>query len=172
MEWIKHDCDMCEVLNAPDIRNPFLNPSIEQEKLLHIYGQMADILLQLSLCEFTNIGSLGFDPEDEGSLDVATRPLSLNISQLGNFARVPHSQLPDRDKTFMNSASYYSALADMHLQQLSFQRNQAVGSADDCRKKYIARYDTPHRPLMQPQLLLITMQTTLSKTRARESLDS
>ncbi|KAJ6440714.1 hypothetical protein O9K51_06504 [Purpureocillium lavendulum] len=139
MEWIKHDCDMCEVLNAPDIRSPFLNPSIEQEKLLHMYGQMADILLQLSLCEFTSIGSLGVELEDEGGPDVATRPLSLNISQLGNFARVPPSQLPDRDKIFMSSTSYYSALADMHLQQLSFQRNQAVDSADNCRKKYIAR---------------------------------
>ncbi|KAG7287090.1 hypothetical protein NEMBOFW57_006593 [Staphylotrichum longicolle] len=35
-------------------------------------------------------------------------------------------------------ASKFEQEIDMHLQQLSFQRNNAIESADDCREKYIA----------------------------------
>ncbi|KND87285.1 hypothetical protein TOPH_08061 [Tolypocladium ophioglossoides CBS 100239] len=42
-------------------------------------------------------------------------------------------------RTFADSSECHSVLADMHLQQLSFQRNQAIESPADCRKNYIAR---------------------------------
>ncbi|KAG9253896.1 phosphotransferase family protein [Emericellopsis atlantica] len=126
MEWVEN------------LGPPILDPDINEEKLEQMYSQMADILLQLSRCNFTAIGSLGFRDEEDRP-EVATRPLSLNVSQLANFARVPHFQLPFISTTFTTSSEYYTALADMHLQQLSFQRNQAIDSAEDCKKKYIAR---------------------------------
>ncbi|POR35768.1 Uncharacterized protein TPAR_04047 [Tolypocladium paradoxum] len=142
MEWVDNECDMADVLNTPgleDNKAPVLDPNIDEHKLLFMYSQMADILLQISRCEFAAIGSLGIADENGHPPKVTTRPLSLNVSQLANFSRVPHYELPATSKTFTDSAEYYSALADMHLQQLSFQRNQAIESAADCRKKYIAR---------------------------------
>ena len=141
MEWVDNAGDVVDVLNKPGLEledTPVLDPDINEEKLEQMYSQMADILLQLSRCNFASIGSLGFRTEEDGP-EVATRPLSLNVSQLANFARVPHFQLPSISTTFTNSSEYYAALADMHLQQLSFQRNQVIDSAEDCRKKYIAR---------------------------------
>lgn len=141
MEWVENAGDVVDVLNTPGLRYedpPVLDPHIDEEKLEHMCSQMADILLQLCKCNFTAIGSLGFRDEEDDP-EVTTRPLSLNIAQLANFGRVPHFELPSTTMTFTSSSSYYCALADMHLQQLSFQRNQAIDSADDCRKKYIAR---------------------------------
>jgi hypothetical protein len=143
MEWVENAGDLVDITNKPGLTNqdvPMLDPNIDEGKLERVYGQMAGILLELSRCEFSSIGSLNF-PNGDDDLDpeVLTRPLSINISQLANFARVPHFQLPPLSKTFKTSSEYYIALADMHLQQLSFQRNQAIESADDCRKKYIAR---------------------------------
>jgi hypothetical protein len=120
-----------------------LDPDMDERRLKRIYMQIADIMLQLAQCHFPLIGSLGCHTNNNtgGKTDikVLARPLTLNMFLLGNFARVPHFQLPTPSKTFATSSEFYSALPDMHLQQLSFQRNLACSSADDCRKKYIAR---------------------------------
>lgn len=143
MEWVENAGDLVDITNKPGLAfedPPILDPAINEEILERVYRQMADILLQLSQCKFPAIGSLNF-PNNDGENDakVMARPLSINISQLANFARVPYFQLPPLSRTFNTSSEYYISLADMHLQQLSFQRNQAIESADDCRKKYIAR---------------------------------
>ncbi|KAF2278470.1 uncharacterized protein EI97DRAFT_499895 [Westerdykella ornata] len=57
------------------------------------------------------------------------------LVQLGNF---PRSRLPQRP--FSTASAYYSTLADIHLEHLSTQRNDAVESAKDCRRKYVARH--------------------------------
>lgn len=147
VEWVDHACDMADVLNAPGIQRPLLNPNIGEGELVHMYSQMADILLQLSKCEFAAIGSLNIVQEDREP-EVMRRALSLNLSQLVNFSRIPHYKLPNLSRTFSDSAEYYSELADMHLQQLSFQRNQAIDSAADCQRKYIARYVMTWLPSM------------------------
>ncbi|KAK4242782.1 hypothetical protein C8A03DRAFT_39941 [Achaetomium macrosporum] len=143
MDWVENAGDLVDVVNKPGLTIadvPMLDPNIDEEKLERVYYEMADIVLQLSLCEFPALGPLNFlGGDDLNDPEVLTRPLSINISQLANFARVPHFHLPPLSKTFKTSSEYYRALADMHLQQLSFQRNQAIESADDCRKKYIAR---------------------------------
>lgn len=135
MEYIEHSGDLVEVLKAPK--------SLDKDKLAYIYGQIADIMLQLAKCEFFRIGCLGVREasgvDDSDQLEVTSHPLSYNMALLGEVGGVPYFELPASTKTFTNSSEYYSALADMHLQQLSFQRNQAVKSIDDCRKKYIAR---------------------------------
>ncbi|KAK7433168.1 hypothetical protein QQZ08_000099 [Neonectria magnoliae] len=109
------------------------DPDIDEEKLRYTYNQMANVLLQLSKCKLAAIGSLGFQ-DDEDNPKITKLPLSLNIARLVNFARVPQFELPSSTMTFTSSPKYCSTLANMHLQQLSFQRNQAVDSADDCRK--------------------------------------
>lgn len=143
MEWVENTGDVVDVLNNPGLADGIpavLDPNIDEKKLEHMYSQMADVLLQLSTCEFASIGSLGFpEGNEDDDPKVVGRPLSINIAQLANFGRVPHFQLPAPSTTFTSTSEYYRALADMHLQQLSFQRNQAIDSADDCRKKYIAR---------------------------------
>ncbi|KAL7919503.1 phosphotransferase family protein [Trichoderma austrokoningii] len=143
MEWVENSGDCVDVVNTPGLAVedvPVLDPNVDEHKLEDLYGQLADVLLQLSKCKFPLIGSLGFrDGQDDSEPEVLQRPLSLNLSQMANLARVPHFELPPISTTFKTSSEYYSALADMHLQQLSFQRNNAIDSPDDCRKKYIAR---------------------------------
>jgi hypothetical protein len=52
---------------------------------------------------------------------------------------LPRSKLPRASETFQSASSYFSTLADLHLEHLTPQRNDAVDSADDCRRRYIAR---------------------------------
>lgn len=105
---------------------------------------MTDIHFQLSLWEFNKIGCSRATPSsshgDDEAAAITNRPFSFNIAQLGEVGGCSHFELPDASKTFGTSSKYYSALADIHLKQLSFQRNDAIESAVDCRKKYIARY--------------------------------
>ncbi|KAH7308945.1 hypothetical protein B0I35DRAFT_453545 [Stachybotrys elegans] len=140
MDWMFHETNFTEFLNKPNVSpyQPVLNPAIEDAQLRRCYEDMADVLLKLSRCEFSAIGSL-VHRDGTALPTVGTRPMTVNLAYLANIARVPHSCLPARHETFRSASRYYSALADMHLLQLSFQRNQAIESADDCRKKYIAR---------------------------------
>jgi hypothetical protein len=98
MEWIENAGDLVDITNKPGLTAddvPMLDPEINEEKLERVYYQMADILLQLSRCELPAIGSLNCpNGDDENDPEVLARPLSINISQLANFARVPHVQLP------------------------------------------------------------------------------
>ena len=50
---------------------------------------------------------------------------------------LPWSKLPD--VTIESSLSYFNALTELHIEHLTHQRNDAVDSATDCRRKYIAR---------------------------------
>lgn len=61
-------------LSADD--RPVLNPKISSERLEFVYGQMAEILLELSKHSFPQIGSL--TEADDGSGPVIRRPVTLN----------------------------------------------------------------------------------------------
>lgn len=52
---------------------------------------------------------------------------------------LPRSKLPDANATFNTTFSYLEALADLNIEHLIHQRNDAVESADDYRRKYVAR---------------------------------
>ncbi|KAL1868540.1 hypothetical protein VTK73DRAFT_3632 [Phialemonium thermophilum] len=57
--YIEHACDVVDVLNVPGTPlevKPFLNPDID-EAILEVYRQMADILLQISTCDFRRSGA-------------------------------------------------------------------------------------------------------------------
>ncbi|OBT76086.1 hypothetical protein VF21_04867 [Pseudogymnoascus sp. 05NY08] len=60
------------------------------------------------------------------------------IVQLGTL---PRSKLPDENATtYETSSSYLTTLANLHLSHLTYQQNDVIDSASDCRRKYIARY--------------------------------
>ncbi|KAF4258788.1 hypothetical protein KXV27_003297 [Aspergillus fumigatus] len=61
MEYIDHVMDLSDVLNTPGVAIkdcPILDPNIDEAKLELLYGQFADILLQLSTLRLPRIGSL------------------------------------------------------------------------------------------------------------------
>lgn len=108
MDWVENTGGLGDVLNKPGLSKKGVampNPDIDEQKLARAYSQIAGILVQLAACEFLTIGSLNFpDGNDENALAVLSRPLSINMSQLANFARVPHFHLPPRSKTYRTSS--------------------------------------------------------------------
>lgn len=143
MEYVANDGDLCDALNTPGRsleERPILNPQIPEEKLQFVYGQMANILLQISKHNFEGIGCVAEADEDDEFNDtwvVKHRPLTYNMNELVQLGCVPPHVLPQ--STFQTSTDFYSALADLHRTHLSFQRNDIVESADDCRRKYVGR---------------------------------
>ncbi|KAF2236400.1 phosphotransferase family protein [Viridothelium virens] len=115
MEYINHENNLGNIINNPALRSDErqrLDPNIDMEKLEMLYGQMADILLQLSKINLPRIGSISEHGEDE--FDVKARPISFPMNEL--------------------------TLADLHIAHLTSQRNDAIYNAGDCRRKYIARH--------------------------------
>ncbi|OBT92290.2 hypothetical protein VE01_09540 [Pseudogymnoascus verrucosus] len=142
MEYVEHACDVSDALNTPGIpyeERPILDPSIDGEKLRGLYGQVADVLLQLSKLSFLKIGSLA-QVDNGDTWRVTERPLSSNMNEIVQLGTLPRSKLPDKSATFKTSSSYLTTLANMHLRHLTHQRNDAIDSSSDCRRKYIARY--------------------------------
>ncbi|BCR82773.1 phosphotransferase family protein [Aspergillus chevalieri] len=138
MEYIDHDTDLGTALNTPTLNiedRPILDPSIDIDKLEMLYGQLADILLQLSQLSLPWIGSLA--QIDDFTWDVRRRPLSIGMNELVRLGTLPRSTLPT--STFKTTSSYFNALAELHRAHLSHQRNDAVNSANDCRRKLVAR---------------------------------
>jgi hypothetical protein len=100
---------------------------------------MADVLLQLSMLSFPKIGSLSQE-DDEDTWAVAARPLAANMNEVVQLGTLPRIKLPNKSATFETCSSYLTILANLHLRHLTYQRNDAIDSASDCRRKYIARY--------------------------------
>ncbi|KAJ2985131.1 hypothetical protein NUW58_g4843 [Xylaria curta] len=138
MEYIEHEMTMSEALKDPTLApedSHVLDPNISEQKLEFLYRQMANILLQLSTVTFPRIGSLVEDKD--GHFSVSGRPLIQNMNSLLEFTGVTPTLLPAGP--YSNTDEWYSALADMHLAQLTFQHNDAVDDEDDARDKYVAR---------------------------------
>ncbi|KAH8722008.1 phosphotransferase [Ilyonectria robusta] len=101
------------------------------------HGKAARCLLQLSRLKFPRIGSL-VEAED-GSYNIAGRPITHNMADMVRLANIPRAVLPPKDKAYGTADEWYVALAEMHMAQLVFQHNDAISSEDDCRNKYVAR---------------------------------
>ncbi|OQE18560.1 hypothetical protein PENFLA_c021G05343 [Penicillium flavigenum] len=114
-----------------------LDPDIDKGRLELLYSQLARILLQLSMPSLARIGSLS--QIDKFTWDVTRRPLTMNMSELVRIGGLPQSKLPDLNATFDTSSSYMEALANINIEHLVHQRNDSVKSADDCRRKFVAR---------------------------------
>ncbi|TVY17497.1 hypothetical protein LARI1_G005372 [Lachnellula arida] len=141
IKYIEHQHSMSTALNATndDTNKPFvLDPNIPEDFLEDLYKKVASCLLELSQHTFPRIGSLV--ESSQGSYSIATRPITRGMNDMLQLAGIPRSILPPRDKTYGTADEYYTSLADMHLAQLTFQHNDLVASADDCRNKYVARH--------------------------------
>ena len=114
-----------------------LDANIPKEKLESYFQGTAALLLQLFEPRFPRIGSLAKD--EWGSVSVAGRPITQNMSNMVQLANIPRAVFPSRDKTYGTANEWYVELARMHMAQLVFQHNDLVQTADDCRNKYVAR---------------------------------
>ncbi|CAG7942047.1 unnamed protein product [Penicillium salamii] len=138
MDYIDHDTNMYDALNSPECSpsdRGALDPSIDENKLEFLYRELAIVLLQLSVCSLPQIGSL--DQVDDFTWEVAHRPLSMPMNELVRLGSLPQSELPHT--TFDTLSSYLEHLARLHISHLVNQRNDAVDSANDCRRKFVAR---------------------------------
>jgi hypothetical protein len=139
MEYIDHNTNMYDVLNMPGCPKAdrgILASNINEAKLEALYGELASILLKLPKLSLPRIGSLS--QVDDFTWEVAHRPLSMPMNELIRLGSLPQSKLPC--KIFDTASSYFEALAELHIAHLINQINDAIDSADDCRRKFVARY--------------------------------
>ncbi|ATY67444.1 kinase-like domain [Cordyceps militaris] len=139
MEYINHETNMSDALNTPGFTNdmrPMLNPEIDEAKLEKLYRQLANILIQISQLEHPLIGSLA-ETDEWQQWEVTRRPLSMPMNELVRIGSLPRSKLPCT--TFKTSSEYLDSLAQLHLDHLAAQRNDAIESKADCQRKYTAR---------------------------------
>ncbi|KXG47692.1 Aminoglycoside phosphotransferase [Penicillium griseofulvum] len=61
------------------------------------------------------------------------------MNELIRLGSLPQGCLPSLDTTFDTASSYFESLAELHIMHLRNQRNDAIDSADDCRRKFVAR---------------------------------
>ncbi|KAF2276615.1 phosphotransferase family protein [Westerdykella ornata] len=139
MEYIDGAQTLCSALNVPYFTpqdRPILDPEVSEEKLIFVYEQLADILLQLSTLTFDKIGT-PLEVEEE-KWAITERPLTFDMNEMIQLANCPRSELIST--TFATSTAYFSAIADMKIMHLTYQPNDAIESPDDCRRKYIGRH--------------------------------
>ncbi|KAL4804423.1 hypothetical protein BDV18DRAFT_153304 [Aspergillus unguis] len=138
MEYIDHEMNLTKALNSPGLGiedRPRLDPNIDISKLEMLYGQFADILLQLNKLSLPRIGPL--EQTDDFTYKVSRRPLSIHMNELVRLGTLPRSALPEG--AFESASSYFEKLTKLHIEHLEHQRNDAVESVADCQRKYIAR---------------------------------
>lgn len=138
IEYLDHNANIYNVLNSPDCPKAdrgALDPNINKHKLEALYGELTNILLQLSTIPFSQIGSL--NQIDDFTQDMAHRPLSMPINKLVRLGSLPQSKLPST--TFNKASSYFELLAELHISHLLNQRNDTINSANNYRHKFVAR---------------------------------
>jgi hypothetical protein len=93
---------------------------------------MADILLQqLSKLYLPGVGSL--EQIDDFTFKVAHRPLSIHMNELVRVGTLLRSKL--QNSAVESSSFSFDALADLHMDHLTHQRNDAVKYAPGCQRK-------------------------------------
>ncbi|KAI0457333.1 phosphotransferase family protein [Xylaria acuta] len=88
MDYIEHERTMSEALKDPALEpeeRHVLDPNISAQMLKFLYGQMVNILLQLSTVTFPRIGSL--DENKNGPFSVSGRPLVQGMNSLLDLFR-------------------------------------------------------------------------------------
>lgn len=139
MDYIKHEMALDDALNTPGFTKedrPVLNPNIDAGKLEMLYRQIADMLLQLFKLSLPKINSLV--QVNDWEWEVKDRPLSMSMNELVRLGTLPRSKLPVT--TFESASSYFSKLANLNIDHLIHQRNDAIKDSTDCRRKYVARH--------------------------------
>ncbi|KAJ5730851.1 uncharacterized protein N7483_005359 [Penicillium malachiteum] len=139
MEYIDHHANMIDVLKThgrPLDERVSINQEINQTDLETLYRGMANVILSMSNLSQPKIGSLC--QIDDFTWEVASKPLSLHMNELVRLGTLPQSKLPTT--TFDTASSYSEALAELNISHLISQRNDAIESADDFRRKFVARF--------------------------------
>ncbi|GKZ24438.1 hypothetical protein AbraIFM66951_010470 [Aspergillus brasiliensis] len=139
MDYVYHGTNMYDALNTPGCpreERGVLDTDISEVKLEALYGEAASVLLRLFQPSLPRIGSL--NQVDDFTWEATQRSLSMPMNTLVQLGSLPRSKLPVM--TFDSTASYFETLAELHLAHLTNQRNDAIDSADDCRRKLVARY--------------------------------
>ncbi|KAI9761729.1 MAG: hypothetical protein M4579_000823 [Chaenotheca gracillima] len=113
-----------------------LDLNLSQGRLMTVYRNLADVLIELSALRFESIGSIARNPQ--GSWAVSRRPLTYNTIDLLESANVQPNLEPSR--TFTSSSEYLELLAAQHIHHLINQRNDIIKDEADCRRKYTARH--------------------------------
>ncbi|XWX01119.1 hypothetical protein V2A60_009144 [Cordyceps javanica] len=142
MEYINHEMTMGAALNTAGRSTEerlLLDPDIDTAKLEMLYRQVANVLLQLHTLKLPDIPAIGsLRQTDEFSWDVTHRPLSIHMNELVRLGTLPRAKLPSA--SFNSSSDYFRSLSRLHLEHLTWQRNDAIDSKTDCQRKYVARY--------------------------------
>ncbi|PLN83414.1 phosphotransferase family protein [Aspergillus taichungensis] len=139
MSYIDHARSMSDLLETPGRQpkeRPELNPDINTIKLKALYRELANIVFSLSTLSANRIGSL--KQTGRTAWEVAYRPLSMSMNEIVRLGTLPRSKLPTA--TYDRASLYFEALAELHIAHLKHQRNNAIDSADDCRRKFVARF--------------------------------
>ncbi|KAJ5559813.1 hypothetical protein N7513_002212 [Penicillium frequentans] len=135
------DCNLADALKTPNLddKRPILDPNIPEDRLRSVYSEIAKVLLELGKHSFNEIGSISNSGYDElvDNWTVTHRPLTMNMNRLVQLGNFPPHLLPQ--DTFKSASEYFLALAEMHMTHLYMQPKGAIVSAEDCRRKYIAR---------------------------------
>lgn len=138
MEYLPHDKDMGKALNVPELNDEepqVLNPKLDPRELKRLYRLAANALLDLSRLEFDAIGS----PEliEDGSSRVTSRPLTRRMNELVAMGGCRRDGLPQ--SVFTSTQESFVTLAQLHIDHLAYQQNDAFSNEHDCRQKYVAR---------------------------------
>lgn len=140
LEFVENNGLLSHTLAKPDEDEeeaPVLNSALLGSELeTHLYDA-AVYLLHLFQPSFAAVGSL--NQTQDGLFVVNGRPLTQNMSNMVYLANIPPCVLPAENKISHTADEWYTALAEMHMLQLTFQQNDLVKDADDCRDKFIAR---------------------------------
>ncbi|RAK89661.1 phosphotransferase enzyme family protein [Aspergillus costaricaensis CBS 115574] len=136
MTWVEGR-KMSELLRTSDSsdKEETLNPDIDEEALKALYGQMAQVLLELWKLDFDCIGSLA-NNEVTGKPQVTKRPLTLAMNELVRTCGLTDLDPP---RTYNSSTDYIVSLLELQSKHLQQQRNSIYDSTD-CREKYACRH--------------------------------
>ena len=113
-----------------------LDPDIDDLLLKNLYGQMADILLELFQHDFSHIGSLSLD-SDNSSWVVKHRPTTQSMNAILMYSGLSEDCFPSR--AYSSSADYLLQLSEIRSVHLLRQRNSII-DGEDCREKYTCRH--------------------------------
>lgn len=135
MTWVEGK-KMSDVLRKDDTdgKNDVLNPDLDKDTLMHLYGEMAKILLELWKLDFDAIGSLS--THDETPRPIGGHPLTLDMNESIRTCGLD-DYTPNR--TYYSSTDYISSLLQRQSTQLEGQRN-SVYDSEDCRDIYTCRH--------------------------------
>lgn len=146
MDYIQHERTMADLLQAgAAVGSPGPVPAIDEQlpngMVRRIYGQMANILLQLDKLTMPRIGMLRHDGSTSSKkrkYAVSGMPMTQNLTDVVVFGGMPSYLLDNR--SYSSSFQFYSAQADLHMAHFLFQQETAVDSKEDAQDKYMARF--------------------------------